>query len=209
MSIFRAYDIRGVFGKDLTLDIAEDIGKAFGTYVSGKEIVLGYDCRLSSGMLRDAVIKGLTYAGCDVVDIGMVPTPVFYFKIHHHNKAGGIMITGSHNPSEYNGFKLCKGPHALYGEEIQELKEMIEKRKFRKGKNGDVKTENIAMEYIKFVEDRIKILRPMKVVIDAGNGTAGKISSKIFRDLRGCRAKLRTRWQFPKTFSRSDNRQES
>lgn len=187
MSIFRAYDIRGIFGKDLTLEIAEKIGEAFGTYIGNKgEVVLGRDCRLSSPELRKAIINGLTSSGCDVLDIGMVPTPILYFSIVHYKKDAGVMITGSHNPPEYNGFKLCIGEHTLYGEEIQELKKIIENEKFKESeKKGILNKQDVVENYIKFIEGKIEISKSLRVVIDAGNGTAGKIAVKIFRDL-GC-----------------------
>ncbi len=185
MSIFRAYDIRGIAGKDLTEDIAKNIGKAFGTYVEGGDIVVGRDCRLSSPALRDSLIKGLIDSGCNVTDIGMVPTPVLYFAISHYGKDGGIMITGSHNAPEYNGFKLCKGEKTLYGEDIQKLKNMVEAGAFVTGE-GKVTEENVIDDYIKFVKDRIHLKKKIAVVIDSGNGTAGEISGKLFEEL-GCR----------------------
>jgi len=185
MSIFRAYDIRGVFGKDLTEEVAGDVGKAFGTYSEGGDIVVGWDCRLSSEALRDSLVKGLTSAGCDVTDIGMVPTPVLYFAITHYGKDGGIMITGSHNPPGYNGFKLCRGDKTLYGEEIQKLKNMIEAGAFIQGE-GKVTEKNVTGDYINFVRERIRPKRRLGVVIDSGNGTAGEISARLFEKL-GCR----------------------
>ena len=185
MSIFRAYDIRGIAGKDLTEDVAKNIGKAFGTYVEGGDIVVGRDCRLSSPALRDALIKGLMDSGCNVTDIGMVPTPVLYFAISHYGKDGGIMITGSHNAPEYNGFKLCKGDKTLYGEDIQKLKNMVESGAFVTGE-GKVTEEDVVDDYLKFVKDRIHLKKKIAVVIDSGNGTAGEISGKLFEEL-GCR----------------------
>ncbi|MBU4201864.1 MAG: phosphomannomutase/phosphoglucomutase [Candidatus Altiarchaeales archaeon] len=186
MSIFRAYDIRGIAGKDLTEDVAKNIGKAFGTYVEGGDIVVGRDCRLSSPALRDSLIKGLMDSGCNVTDIGMVPTPVLYFAISHYGKDGGIMITGSHNAPEYNGFKLCKGDKTLYGEDIQKLKNMVESGAFVAGE-GKVTEEDVVDDYLKFVKDRIHLgKRKIAVVIDSGNGTAGEISGKLFEEL-GCR----------------------
>lgn len=184
MSIFRAYDIRGIFGEDLTEKTAEEIGKAFGTYVGGGDIVVGRDCRLSSPTLRNAIVKGLISTGCNVIDIGMVPTPVLYFSIIHYKRDGGIMITGSHNAPEYNGFKLCRGSETLYGEEIQELRRIIESRRYKQGRGKVTKRETID-GYLRFVKERIRLGRRLKVVIDAGNGTAGPIALRIFQDL-GC-----------------------
>jgi phosphomannomutase/phosphoglucomutase len=204
MSIFRAYDIRGIFGKDLTPKIAEKIGKAFGSYVGGgrKNLVVGRDCRLSSLELRDAVIKGLTSIGCNVMDIGMVPTPILYFSIHHYKKDGGIMITGSHNPPQYNGFKLCKGKHTLYGDEILELKKIIDRGKFKEEEKGGVEERNIVEEYLNFIKGKVKLEKKLKVVIDAGNGTAGLIAKKLFQDL-GCEVfglNIEPDGNFPKHF---------
>jgi len=184
MSIFRAYDIRGIFGKDLTEEIAKDIGKAFGTYVGGGDLVVGRDCRLSSEALRDAILEGLISTGCNVIDIGMVPTPVLYFSIIHYKRDGGIMITGSHNAPEYNGFKLSKGFETLYGEEIQELRRIMESEKYKKGKGRVTKQETID-DYVRFVKERIRLEKKLKVVIDAGNGMGGPTALRIFQDL-GC-----------------------
>ncbi len=116
MSIFRAYDIRGIFGQDLTEEIAEEIGKAFGSYVNKGDVVLGRDCRVSSDRLRNSIARGILSTGCNVIDVGMVPTPVLYFALYHYKRDGGVMITGSHNPPEYNGFKLSRGINTLYGD---------------------------------------------------------------------------------------------
>lgn len=184
MSIYRAYDIRGVYGKDLTCDIAESIGRSYGTYVGGGDIVVGMDCRLSSESLHDALIRGLTSAGCDVTDIGMVPTPLLYFSIHHYGKAGGIMITGSHNGPEYNGFKLCRGTDTLYGEKIQDLKKIIETGDYRTG-SGSVSKKEVIDDYIAYVKERVQIERKIKVVVDAGNGVGGLVAPRLLREL-GC-----------------------
>ncbi|MBN2014951.1 MAG: phosphomannomutase/phosphoglucomutase [Candidatus Altiarchaeota archaeon] len=184
MSIFRAYDIRGVFGEDLTEEVGEEIGKAFGTYVGGGSVVVGRDCRLSSPMLKDAFVRGLISTGCVAVDIGMVPTPVLYFSLYHHGFAGGVMVTGSHNPPEYNGFKLCKGNAALYGEEIQRLREIIEAGNYNKGFRKVISKE-FNDDYVRFLKERISLGRRLKVVIDSGNGAAGPTALRLFQDL-GC-----------------------
>ena len=126
--IFREYDIRGLVDKDLTQDSVEQIGRGIGTYIrrnNGKTLTVGYDMRISSVPFRDSLIQGLNSTGCDVIDIGMVPTPVAYFSLHHLKPDGGVMITGSHNPPEFNGFKISSGVHSLYGEHIQELRKII------------------------------------------------------------------------------------
>lgn len=183
-SIFRAYDIRGIFGEGLTEEIAEKIGKAFGTYVDKGEIVVGRDCRLSSPILRDSIIKGMVSTGCNVIDIGMVPTPILYFSIVHYKKDAGVMITGSHNAPQYNGLKLCKGSHTLYGDEIQKIREIAESKNFKTGK-GSVKEKNVIGDYLNFIKERIRIEKKLKVVIDGGNGTGGKVASRLFQNL-GC-----------------------
>ncbi|OYT27850.1 MAG: phosphomannomutase [Candidatus Altiarchaeales archaeon ex4484_96] len=184
MSIYRAYDIRGVYGRDLTLDKAVKIGQAFASYVGGGEIVVGYDARESALKLRDSLVEGLTSGGCDVLDVGMVPTPVLYFTISHFNKDGGIMITGSHNPPEYNGFKLCRGTKTLYGEEIQELKKIIESGIMREGK-GCVEKLNVKETYLNYVAERINLGKKMKIVVDAGNGALDDYATRLFLRL-GC-----------------------
>ncbi|MDY6965593.1 MAG: phosphomannomutase/phosphoglucomutase [Halobacteriota archaeon] len=183
MSIFRAYDIRGVFGEDLTLEIAEDIGKAYGTYLGG-DIVVGMDNRLSSDEVKRSLIKGLISTGTNVVDVGIVPSPVLYFAIEHLKKDGCIMVTASHNPPKYNGFKLNKGNLPLTSDEIQGLKRIIDKGSYKEGK-GEVSEYKVIDSYRNYIKERFKLDRKMKVVIDAGNATCGEIAPRIFREL-GC-----------------------
>ena len=131
--IFREYDIRGLVDKDLTPDSTERIGKGIGTYIrrnGGKTLTVGYDMRRSSIPFRDSLIRGLNSTGCDVIDIGLVPTPVAYFSLYHLKPDGGVMITGSHNPPEFNGFKISHGLHSLYGDRIQELRRLINLNEF-------------------------------------------------------------------------------
>ncbi|OYT54630.1 MAG: phosphomannomutase [Candidatus Altiarchaeales archaeon ex4484_2] len=184
MSIYRAYDIRGVYNQELTCEVAESIGKAYATYINGGEVVVGFDARESSTRLRDSLVKGLTFGGCDVVDVGMVPTPLLYFAISHYNKEGGIMITGSHNPPEYNGFKLCRGTHTLYGEGIQELRKIVDSGRYRSGKGG-VKKLDVKETYLSYVAERINLDKKIRVVVDGGNGAVDDIADKLFRRL-GC-----------------------
>ena len=184
MSIFRAYDIRGIFGKDLTGEISNKIGRAFGTYLKDGTVAVGKDNRLSSPTLRDSLIDGLISSGIDVIDIGTVPTPLLYFSIFKLNTDGGVMITGSHNPPEYNGFKLCKGTDTLYGDEIQEIKKIIDSGEFKR-EEGKLTEKNIIDDYIGDVKKKITVKRKLKVVIDAGNGTAGIVAPILFREL-GC-----------------------
>jgi len=184
MSIFRAYDIRGVYGKDLTEETAELIGKAFGSTLEGK-VAVGQDVRLSSPALAKALIKGMASTGLEVVDVGVVPTPLLYFAIHRMRLTGGVMVTGSHNPPEYNGFKMCRGgTMTIYGDQIAQIGKDMEKGDFRVGE-GSVESHDIIDEYIDFIRERIKIHVKPKVVLDCANGTAGLVAPRLFREL-GC-----------------------
>ena len=136
--IFREYDIRGVVETDLTLEVVNNIGKAFGTVVKrvgGKAVTVGQDARESSPILRDSIVSGILSTGVNVVQIGLVPTPLLYYSLHHLKVDGGVMITGSHNPPEFNGFKLNLGKDSIHGLAIQEMADMIEKVTLRKGKD--------------------------------------------------------------------------
>src|SRR5512139_1610388 len=127
--IFREYDIRGIADRDLVDPVIELLGKAFAEYLRPtgvQTVTIGYDARLSSPRLRDALSRGLTASGLNVVDLGLCPTPALYFSLYHLKPGAGIMITGSHNPSEFNGFKLCVGKNTIYGDEIQKLRGIME-----------------------------------------------------------------------------------
>ena len=181
--IFREYDIRGLVDVDLTQDSTELIGKSIGTYIyrnGGKTLTVGYDMRASSIPFRDSLIRGINSTGCDVIDIGMVPTPVAYFSLHHLKPDGGVMITGSHNPSEFNGFKISNGLHSLYGESIQELRRLIDSNDFELG-SGKLSKENVLEEYIQDIFDRVKVSRSVKVVVDGGNGCFGIVGPKLLK----------------------------
>ena len=181
--IFREYDIRGVVDKDLTQESVERIGKGVGTYVrrkGGKTLTVGYDMRISSIPFRDSLVRGLNSTGCNVIDIGMVPTPVAYFSLHHLKPDGGVMITGSHNPAEFNGFKISQGVHSLYGERIQELRKLIEHNDFESG-SGKLEYKNILEDYIKNICDSVKISRSIKVVVDGGNGCFGIVGPELLK----------------------------
>ena len=187
-NIFRQYDIRGIVDQDLTGETVELLGKGIGTYLrqrKKKVVVMGRDCRLSSEPFSKALTNGLVSTGCQVIDLGIIPTPLLYFTIFYKKKEAGVMITGSHNPPEYNGFKVMDGEETLYGEAIQEIYRIINKGKFRKGKGKFLGRYNIVPEYIDYVVENIKPLKKMKVVLDAGNGTAGVVASPIFKKL-GC-----------------------
>jgi phosphomannomutase/phosphoglucomutase len=183
--IFREYDIRAVIGKDLQIHEAREIGRAFAAYTlerGKKRVVVGEDNRLSSAELREEIIAGLREIGCDVYSIGVIPTPVFYFTIYNYKKDAGVMITASHNPPEFNGFKLCDGTDTLYGDKIQHIYQIIQKGDFPEGK-GKLFLLNPVSDYLDVITKGINLGRKLKVVIDAGNGTAGRIASEAFQRL--------------------------
>jgi phosphomannomutase/phosphoglucomutase len=185
--IFREYDIRGVVNKDLTPDIVRTLGQGFGTHMarSGRrELVVGRDGRLSSKAFSEALIEGLLSTGCNVVNIGLCPTPVYYFSVFHLDKDGGMVVTGSHNPPEFNGFKVSVGKSTIFGKEIQNLRRLIEKGEFVKGK-GNLSEEEIIQPYQEYIKKNIRVKKKMTVVIDAGNGTGGAVAGPLLRDL-GC-----------------------
>jgi phosphomannomutase/phosphoglucomutase len=187
--IFREYDIRGIVDQDLTPEIVRTIGRSLGTYFRGKgktDVALGADCRLSSPAYARAMAEGLRAAGCDVTDLGTIPTPLLYFAGYDKEMGAGVMITGSHNPPEYNGIKMTLGHETLYGETIQEIYRIIKDNAFAPPAEGTYKTLNLVPEYQAYVLGRIKLARPMKVVLDAGNGTAGVVAVPMFRML-GCK----------------------
>lgn len=183
--IFRAYDIRGEYPTELDENFALEIGKALGTFNPGK-IVIGMDVRTSSPALKKKLIEGLTSTGCDVIDIGVVTTPMVLFSTWFYDYDGGIMITASHNPKEFNGFLFNKKGGIPISKDggLDKIKEIFDSKKFSKG-NGSYLEKYIVEDYINHILDKIK-LKPsvkMKVVIDAGNGTTGKIYPKAFRKL--------------------------
>ncbi|MGE5473032.1 MAG: phosphomannomutase/phosphoglucomutase [Ignavibacteriales bacterium] len=186
--IFRQYDIRGIAGKDLNEDIAEAIGKAFGTYTakSGeKKAVVGYDNRISSESIKTALIKGITSTGIDVLDCGTIISPALYYSRILFGTNAGVMVTASHNPPEYNGFKLCSiDGGTMYGQQLQDIKEMIEQENYISGK-GIVKKVEIIESYIEMIAEKIKLSKKLKVVVDCGNGTASLFAVKLFEKM-GC-----------------------
>src|SRR5579864_8284809 len=184
-TIFREYDIRGVADSELLSPDIEHLGLGLGTYLqrkAGRKINVGRDCRLSSTRLRDALIKGLLDSGCDVTDIGVVPTPVLYYSAQQLKADGAIMITGSHNPSEYNGFKTVCGSGTLHGETIQEVRRLIEQRDFERGA-GRASSVDVVTPYVEEIASQFHLNRRVKVVADAGNGTAGPVIHRIFEKL--------------------------
>ena len=185
--IFREYDIRGLVDQDLTEEVVELLGRGLGTVVrrkGGQSVAMGRDCRESSTRFRAALSRGLTATGLDVLDVGVVPTPLTYFAANTLPVDGLAMITGSHNPPEYNGFKVGYGKTTLHGHEIQALRQMIEARDFESGRAGRVMPFDIVSPYTHFVRQTVHMGRKgMRVVIDAGNGTGGEVAVPLFRSM--------------------------
>jgi len=184
--IFREYDIRGIVGRDLTDEVARELGRGFGTYLKqhgGKRASIGYDARHSSPGFCQAMTEGMLSTGVDVVQIGLVPTPLLYFSLFELNVDGGVMITGSHNPPEFNGFKVALGHSTIYGDEIRTLRQIIESGSYESG-TGRLTTRELIPTYIEMVRQRVgKFDRRLKVVVDAGNGTGGLTAPRLLRDL--------------------------
>ncbi len=184
-AIFREYDIRGVADLELRDVDIELLGRALGTYLrrhGGDRVNLGRDCRLSSERLRNALVCGLKASGCQISDIGVAPTPLLYYSVFHLQSAAGIMITGSHNPPEYNGFKVVCGPSTIHGEEIQEIRRLIERRDFLTGA-GTVRNVDVSDAYVNEISAQFQFARRIKVVFDAGNGTGGPIMHRLLEKL--------------------------
>lgn len=193
MSIYREYDIRGVVGKDLTFDVAEKIGVAYGTMVrrgGGAKVTLARDVRDHSAPLRDRLSKGILSTGVDVIDLGVCPTPLLYYSLFHLTVDGGVMITGSHNPPEFNGLKLCVGKEAIYGEAIQALRRLVESGERTSG-TGTASAYAIIPPYLREITEQFAGMigasggRSLRVVVDSGNGVAGLVAPALLRGI-GC-----------------------
>ncbi len=185
--IFRAYDIRGIVGATLTAQVVRAIGQALGTLAleaGGTTIAIGRDGRLSGPELSAALAEGIAASGANVIDIGMVPTPVTYFAAYHLGCGSAVMLTGSHNPPDYNGIKMVIAGSTLAGEAIQELRRRVESGRVAKGA-GRIEHREIADAYLERVVGDVKLARPMKIAIDCGNGVTGDIAPRLFRQL-GC-----------------------
>jgi phosphomannomutase / phosphoglucomutase len=185
--IFKAYDIRGVVDKTLTEEGAETIGRALASIGKPKGVtrfVVGRDGRLSGPRLASALVRGLNASGVDVIDIGVVATPMVYFATHHFATGSGVMVTGSHNPPEYNGLKMMLAGETLAAEAIQDLRRVVEKGEFASG-HGKLEGADIAAEYLDRIVSDVKLARPMTIAIDCGNGSPGAIAPRLFRRL-GC-----------------------
>ena len=186
-SIFKAYDIRGIVGKTLDAGVARQIGQAFGTAALAKgqkAVVIGRDGRLSGPELSAALAAGLQASGIDVIDIGVVATPMVYFAANILDTQSGVMVTGSHNPPDYNGFKMVLASEAIYGEEILDLYRSITGNTLASGE-GTYSQHDIRPAYIDRILNDVKLARPMKIVIDCGNGVAGAFAGDLYRGL-GC-----------------------
>ncbi|MEO8407316.1 MAG: phosphomannomutase/phosphoglucomutase, partial [Oxalobacteraceae bacterium] len=186
-NIFKAYDIRGIVGKTLDAGIARQIGHAFGSAVRAKgeqTVVIGRDGRLSGPELTAALAVGLQAAGVDVIDLGVVATPMVYFGTHVLDAQSGIMVTGSHNPPDYNGFKMVLAGEAIYGDEILALHQAIADENFVHG-NGGYRTHDIGDAYLQRIVGDVKLARPIKIAIDCGNGVAGAFAGDLYRAM-GC-----------------------
>jgi len=186
-SIFKAYDIRGVVPVTLDAEVAEALGRAFGSAARAageKAVAVGRDGRLSGPALAEALIKGLVAAGVEVIDVGAVTTPMLYFAAHTLCTSG-IQVTGSHNPKDYNGFKMVLAGRAIHGDEIQGLRKTMEDGSAKLAPGGSVRKVDVTEAYVKRIAGDIKLARPMKIVVDSGNGIAGATAPAIFRAI-GC-----------------------
>lgn len=188
--IFREYDVRGIAGRDLTEETVEILGRSLAVYLKGKKkhnrIAIGRDGRLTSRGFANALTDGLTASGVDVLDIGEVPTGVTYFSLYSQDVDGGVQITGSHNPKEYNGLKIAVGGSTIHGKEIQKLRAIAEKGEFPAAKKPVTITRmDIVPQYQAQIEKRVKLKRKLRVVVDAGNGVGGKVAVPLFERM-GC-----------------------
>jgi phosphomannomutase/phosphoglucomutase len=182
-NVFREYDVRGVVGKDLNEEFVFSLGRAIGTYAARhkiKKMTIGRDCRLSSNDYHNFLINGLNSSGIETIDIGLCATPMLYFSIRHLKVEGGVMITGSHNPPEFNGFKICIGNDTIYGENIQELRKIMESGQYVTG-IASSSFQDITTAYQNYLFDNVKITRKIKVVVDAGNGVGGHFALPILQ----------------------------
>ncbi len=186
--MFREYDIRGIAGEDMSEEDVVLIGRGIGTFLRQNDCVkltVGRDCRLTSDLYSEKLIQGLLATGCRVTDIGVCPTPVLYFSIQHLAREGGVMVTASHNPAQYNGFKLCKGSDSIHGRDIRKILTIIKDGAFVQGQ-GTLDRADIMTPYKAYIEQNINLARPLRVGVDAGNGTAGVVAVPIIKKLN-CR----------------------
>lgn len=186
-SIFRAYDIRGIVGESLTVESVYALGRALGSLaqeIGERRIVVGRDGRLSGPVLFEALCKGLVATDCDVIELGIVPTPLLYYATYLLETTSGVMLTGSHNPPEYNGLKMVVGGEALSEEGIKNLYQRVMKKQYLQGA-GKRREVDIVGHYINQLTDDIDLVRPLKIVVDGGHGVAGDVAARLYRQL-GC-----------------------
>ncbi len=184
-NIFRQYDIRGIVAEDFTDEVVTNLGKAFGTWIKrdgGRSAAVSGDIRLTTPHLKDMLIGGIRSTGIDVIDLGIIPTPVNYYSMFFLEIDGAVQITGSHNPPEYNGFKLSYDQKAFYGDQILELRDLILADDFESG-SGSLTEQDIQPDYLRMLEEKIQIERPMKVVMDCGNAAGCLTGPDIFKTL--------------------------
>ncbi len=185
--IFREYDIRGLAARDLAPPQVERLGRALGAYFQGqncRRIILGRDCRLSSPAISQTLAAALAASGGEIIDVGVCPTPVLYFAVRHFEANGGVMVTASHNPPEFNGLKICRGWQTIFGAEIQKLRALAENGDRVTGR-GSIARQEILPAYLAYLQKNLCLARPLKVGLDGGHGTAGPVARQLFAGL-GC-----------------------
>jgi phosphomannomutase/phosphoglucomutase len=190
-NVFREYDVRGIVGDDLNEEFVFNLGRAIGTYALRhkiKNMAIGRDCRLSSKGFADFLIHGINQSGINTVDIGLCATPMLYFSIRHLNVGGGVMVTGSHNPPEFNGFKICIGYDTIYGEQIQELRKIMEGKAYSNGSASSTQ-QDVTSAYQEYLFKNVKIDRAINVVVDGGNGVGGYFAVPLLQRF-GCRVTI-------------------
>lgn len=184
MSIYKECDIRGIYGKELNTDEAGKIGKSIATILGGADVVVGGDARNSTRELKRQLIEGLRYGGCSVIDLGTIPTPVLYFAKGFLKTTGSIMVTASHNPAEYNGFKLTLGEMPIKPEGIQLISKIVESEDFLDiKKKGELVTRDIQKDYTNRLKELVKTTKSLKIVVDCGNGAASKLAPQLLKEL--------------------------
>lgn len=184
-NVFREYDVRGVVDQDLNEEFVFNLGRAIGTYADQhkvKTMSIGRDCRLSSDAYHNFLIQGLNSCGIETIDIGLCATPMLYFSIRHLKTDGGVMVTGSHNPPEFNGFKICIGHDTMYGDNIQDLRKIIESNRFAAGRGGS-RNQDISKDYEDYLFENVFINKKLKVIVDAGNGVGGRFFLPLLQRL--------------------------
>ncbi|MGI6705697.1 MAG: phosphomannomutase/phosphoglucomutase [Clostridia bacterium] len=182
MSIYKDCDIRGIYNEEFCDETAYDIGRAVGTIMKGKKVVVSGDVRVSTEAIKKKLLDGLYDSGTHIIDLGMTPTPVFYYAKQLLGAEGGVMVTASHNPAEYNGFKVVFGDRPVTPEDIKRVERIIREGSFAKGQ-GQLEKADVLEEYVQMVKSHTKKHRDLRIVIDAGNGTVSKIGPGIFREL--------------------------